>query len=42
MNKLNSILLGKCDGYIKILTDGKNRFFITTGRYRLYILSIPM
>ncbi|CAF1468754.1 unnamed protein product [Rotaria sordida] len=38
MNKLNSILLGKCDDYIEIRTDGKDRFFITTGHNRFYII----
>ncbi|CAF3941603.1 unnamed protein product [Rotaria sordida] len=38
MNKLNSILLGKCDGCIEIRTDGKDRFFITTGHHRFYII----
>ncbi|CAF3225128.1 unnamed protein product [Rotaria sp. Silwood2] len=38
MNKLNSIALGECDGFIEIRTDGKDRFFITTGRRRFYII----
>jgi hypothetical protein len=38
MNKLNSIPLGKCSGDIEIRTDGKDRFFITTGRRQFYII----
>jgi hypothetical protein len=39
MNKLNTILLGECNNGIEIRTNGKDRFFITTGRHRLYIVS---
>jgi hypothetical protein len=38
MNKLNSILLGACEDDIEIRTDGKDRFFITTGQRRFYIV----
>jgi hypothetical protein len=37
-NKLNSIRLGKCEDDIEIRTDGKDRFFITTGQRRFYIV----
>jgi hypothetical protein len=39
MNKLNTILLGPCGNYVEIRTDGKNRFFITTGLQQLHIVS---
>jgi hypothetical protein len=38
MNRLNLIRLGRCDGNVEIRTDGKDRFFITTGRRRFYII----
>ena len=38
MNKLKTILLGKCNGNIEIRTDGKDQFFITTGRDKLHIV----
>ncbi|CAF4786523.1 unnamed protein product, partial [Rotaria sp. Silwood2] len=38
MNELNYILLGECNSNIEIRTDGKDRFFITTGQQRFYIL----
>jgi hypothetical protein len=39
MNKFNSILLGGYNGDIEIRTDGKDRFFITTGQRQLHIVS---
>jgi hypothetical protein len=39
MNKLNTILLGPCGNYVEIRTDGKDRFFITTGLKQLHIVS---
>ncbi len=38
MNKRNSIPLGDCDDCIEIRTDNKDRFLITTGRRRFYII----
>ena len=39
MNKLETIMLGRCTDNIEIRTDGQNQFFITTGRNNLYIVS---
>jgi hypothetical protein len=39
MDKFNTILLGPCGNYVEIRTDGKNRFFITTGLKQLHIVS---
>jgi hypothetical protein len=39
MNKFNTILLGPCGNYVEIRTDGKDRFFITTGLHQLHIVS---
>jgi hypothetical protein len=39
MNKFNSILLGGYNGDIEIRTDGKDRFFVTTGKRHLHIVS---
>jgi hypothetical protein len=38
MQKLNSVPLGLYEGDIEIRTDGKDRFFITTGQRRFYIV----
>jgi hypothetical protein len=41
MNKLNSISLDECNRNIEIRTDGKDRFFITTGQRTFYIIVAP-
>ena len=39
MNKIHSVPLGRCNDGIEIRTDGYDRFFITTGHHRFYIVS---
>jgi hypothetical protein len=38
MNELNSVLLGECEDDTEIRSDGKDRFFITTGQRQFYIV----
>ncbi len=38
MKKLNSVVLNECNGTTEIRTDGKDRFFITTGERTFYII----
>ena len=40
MNKLETILLGRCTGNIEIRSDGQDKFFITTGKNILLIVSL--
>ena len=39
MNKLNLFRLGICTGDAEIRSDGKDRFFVTTGKQKLYLFS---
>jgi hypothetical protein len=39
MNALNWVCLGRCNESVEIRTDGNDRFFITTGRRQLHIVS---
>ena len=39
MNRLKLSRLGVCTGDVEVRSDGKDRFFVTTGKQKLYIFS---